>query len=631
MAGRLLSLIAVLGATGKAVLPVNHSIIGLHAAAEYPVNVRVGWNLVVTHFDTALGVSGLPVPNWYDTTVYMDDGTPLFTQLLIPYPTDQRRPAVFCRSPYGPLSRSLAMLYTGLGFVAVMQDDRGTFSSGGTFNMFRRASADGATTIDWVVRQPWSNGEVYTVGISADGMAELALILAEPPNLKGQWWAWTTGNGHDFVYPHGVYRQDLLEHYMDFMSLFTHGVSKKQVIPALRANEAWSSRWWYNLTDCRDPSPCHYSKVKFPVISTAGWWDIFSQTQIDDWNGIREHSDPSVRDKHVLIVGPLGHCLMDASGPVNHAPLVKGEAASFDTSARLAGEFFSGKFSGPVRSRLGRINLFVMGEFDEYFQKNWWTSLDDWPPFTTSTFYLQEGNSLVATPPQKYASAAYEYDPKKPTPMRGGANIPGVSHTLGCGSVEQLSRESRDDVLVFDSEILSQDMPVVGRLSARLFVSSSRNDTDFVVTLSDVTPGYFASSVGKKSMLVRYGAQRMRWRDNDSVMSAPMVPNYVYEIVVDLMTVAYIFPKGHQIRVAVSSAAAPFYNPNYNTGRSEVTDSFQEPVVATNEVHFSPKYPSSVSLPVVSLNDIPPNKLFGTTSALDASRPIPETSDTVLV
>merc|ERR1712217_67507 len=133
--------------------------------------------------------------------------------------------------------------------------------------------------------------------------------------------------------------------------------------------------------------------------------------------------------------------------------------------------------------------------------------------------------------------------------------------------------------------------------------------TDFVVTLSDVTPGWFGSSIRMKSMLVRFGAVRMRWRDSDSV-EKHMVPNEVYELDVDLMTVAYIFPKGHQIRLAVSSAATPFYNANLNTGKFALSDQEQTPIVAHNSVHFSKDRPSSVSLPVVNIKDIPPNNHF---------------------
>jgi hypothetical protein len=205
---------------------------------------------------------------------------------------------------------------------------------------------------------------------------------------------------------------------------------------------------------------------------------------------------------------------------------------------------------------------------------------------------------------------AYDYDPSKPAPMLGGASIPFVSKTPSCGSVEQLARESRSDVLVFDSAKLTEDTPVVGRLQAKLFVSSSRTDTDFVVTLSDLTPGLFGTAYKKQTMLVRYGAVRMRWRDSDSNMSAPLTPGKVYAIDVDLATVAYVFPKGHRIRVAISSAAAPFFNPNYNTGESEVANPRQLPLIARNAVYFSPEHPSSVSLPVVRLEDIPVNHNF---------------------
>merc|ERR1712194_198005 len=113
--------------------------------------------------------------------------------------------------------------------------------------------------------------------------------------------------------------------------------------------------------------------------------------------------------------------------------------------------------------------------------------------------------------------------------MLGGANIPFVSKTEGCGTADQVSRERRADVVVFDSPKLDADLPVVGRIAAKLFVSSSANDTDFVVTLSDITPGWFGSSIRMKSMLVRFGAVRMRWRDSDSVQTS-MIPNQVYEV-----------------------------------------------------------------------------------------------------
>merc|ERR1711966_280477 len=168
-----------------------------------------------------------------------------------------------------------------------------------------------------------------------------------------------------------------------------------------------------------------------------------------------------------------------------------------------------------------------------------------------------------------------------------------------------MGREERDDVVVFDSGILEDDLPVVGLIRATLFVSSSVADTDFVVTVSDAG--------AEKSMLVRYGAVRMRWRSGDQEAAPPMVPGEIYEVEVDLWHTAYIFPKGHKIRVSISSAAYPYYDANPNTGSFEVesiSPSKFSPIAAKSTIHMGPKHPSRISLPVVKMEDIPQNPDF---------------------
>jgi len=133
MAGRLLYLAAVVAVFAVSNLDAlaDNAALGFHVPTDYPESIRLGWGQLTKSFDESVGSGGLPVPQFVNTKVYMLDGTPLSTQILIPYPTEKRRPAVICRSPYGPSSKSMALLYTTLGFVAVMQDMRGTFFSGG--------------------------------------------------------------------------------------------------------------------------------------------------------------------------------------------------------------------------------------------------------------------------------------------------------------------------------------------------------------------------------------------------------------------------------------------------------------------------------------------------------------------
>jgi len=188
---------------------------------------------------------------------------------------------------------------------------------------------------------------------------------------------------------------------------------------------------------------------------------------------------------------------------------------------------------------------------------NFWTSLSEWPVPILQPFYMQLSNKLTNSPPTDVTSVSYTYDPFESTPMYGGNNLPGVGAIRICGSADQIEREKRDDVVVFDTGVLEENLPVVGHIQARLFVSSSAVDTDFVVTVSDLSGG--------KSMLVRYGAVRMRWREGEEHPSTPLVPGEVYAVDVDLDHTAYIFAKGHRLRVAISSAAYPYYDANTNT------------------------------------------------------------------
>merc|ERR1712023_24842 len=110
-------------------------------------------------------------------------------------------------------------------------------------------------------------------------------------------------------------------------------------------------------------------------------------------------------------------------------------------------------------------------------------------------------------------------------------------------------------------------------------------------------------------MLVRYGMLRMRWRESEVTRSEPLSSGQVYEVTVNLGYTGYIFPKGHKLRVSVSSAAAPYYVPTSNTGRNDMIEQ-GEPVVAENSVHFSSEHPSSIILPVVSADAIPENPHF---------------------
>src|SRR5207248_8163352 len=144
---------------------------------------------------------------------------------------------------------------------------------------------------------------------------------------------------------------------------------------------------------------------------------------------------------------------------------------------------------------------------------------------------------------------SYQYDPKRPVPTVGGAEL-----GADIGPKDQRKVETRPDVLLFTTEALAEPLEVTGRILATLYVSSDCPDTDFTVKLTDVYPD-------GRSMLVTDGIQRARFRQSLHHEKF-LEPGKVYELDVDLWSTSLIFNRGHRLRVAVSSSNAPRFEPN---------------------------------------------------------------------
>jgi uncharacterized protein len=110
---------------------------------------------------------------------------------------------------------------------------------------------------------------------------------------------------------------------------------------------------------------------------------------------------------------------------------------------------------------------------------NYWTSLEEFPTPTMTKFYLHGDGSVSNSPPSgsETADSPYVYDPTNPVPTVGGNNL-----DMPCGPLDQAENDKRSDVLVFETEVLTEPLPLTGALSATLFVSSDAVDTDFMVS-----------------------------------------------------------------------------------------------------------------------------------------------------
>ena len=202
------------------------------------------------------------------------------------------------------------------------------------------------------------------------------------------------------------------------------------------------------------------------------------------------------------------------------------------------------------------------------------------------------GDGVLSTEtPTETHTDSYSYDPAKPVITRGGALL--MTPEFPGGPFDQRETESRDDVLVYSTPELTQDVEVTGPISVHLWAISSATDTDFVARLVDVHPNGYAQNLTDGIIRARY--RNFAQGEQPSLIE----PGKPYEYVIDLWATSNVFQHGHRIRLDVTSSNFPRWDRNPNTGHDFGADS--ELVVAQQIVLHDAEHLSYVTLPIVPI------------------------------
>jgi len=333
----------------------------------------------------------------------------------------------------------------------------------------------------------------------------------------------------------------------------------------------------------------HFDEIEVPVHTMGGFFDIFAQGTLRGYEGVsKKGANETARRGSHMVIGPWEHGVSRKVGDMDWGP-----AATIDTDA-LALRWFDYWLKG-MDNGLDRdppVKIFVMG-------RNEWRYEDEYPLARTSyePLYLHSGGHANGSHGDGALSWSksdggvrpdkYRYDPAHPVPSLGGANCCGVGTTSGAR--DQRPIESREDVLVYTSNYLEEEVEIVGPVKLVLHASSSVVDTDFVAKLVDVYPD-------GRSINIAEGILRARYRNSLS-KPEPLEPGRVYQMEVDLIGTANLFRKGHRIRVHLTSSHFPQFSRNLNTGEPFGTSATMK--VAEQTVYHSPERPSHILLPVI--------------------------------
>jgi putative CocE/NonD family hydrolase len=231
-----------------------------------------------------------------------------------------------------------------------------------------------------------------------------------------------------------------------------------------------------------------------------------------------------------------------------------------------------------------------------------WRRHDAWPPKGTQekALYFQAGGKLAFEPPNAGRDAYDEYvsDPAKPVPF-----IPNIAvgmtreHMLD----DQRFASSRPDVVVYQTDVLEEDITVAGPITASLQVSTTGTDSDWVVKLIDVYSGDHPNpepnptgvQMGGYQQLVRGEAMRGKFR-NSFEKPEPFEPGKVAKVEYPMPDAYHTFRRGHRIMVHVQSSWFPLVDRNPQKFTDIYLARAEDFQKATQRVYRSPEAASHV-------------------------------------
>jgi putative CocE/NonD family hydrolase len=591
----------------------------------------------------------------------MRDGVRLATDIYRPKNASDPVPTVFVRTPYNfnwwdvrngqPRDVSAMLDAVRRGYAYVVQNERGRFFSEGEWDILGPPLTDGYDAIDWISKQPWSNGKIGTVGCSSTAEWQMAVASLDHPAHaalnpqgfgagvgrvgqyfeQGNWYrggavqmlfiAWLYGvqNTQRPMFPPDISREDMerLSKYFDLapqmppadmakalahlpMVDLLRNVDGPTGIYADSAPVATGGRMIQRTPD--DPAwyrgGLYHDDMPFgvPGLWFMSWYDVSVGPNLALFNHVAMNAeDPEVRDNQYAVIAPVAHCAYRRSSEQTIVGERSMGDARLDYDALTWGWFdhFVGGVDSGLLDTLPRVRYFTMGS-------NEWQSSRTWPPEGARpvTYWLSSdgdangpaaaGRLVPAAPRADGTPDRFSYDPMHPVPSYGG-NVCCTGNAVQAGSFDQQEMEKRDDILIYSTDPLTEGVEVSGPVTATLFVSSDVRDTDFTVKLIDVYPDGRAYNLDETIQRMRYreGYDRQVW----------MQSGEVYEVVLGPLNTSNFFAAGHRIRIEVSSSNFPRFDRNMNTGGDNVTETTG--VVANSAVHHGGRYPSKVELTVV--------------------------------
>jgi hypothetical protein len=305
-------------------------------------------------------------------------------------------------------------------------------------------------------------------------------------------------------------------------------------------------------------------KTKAPLISMAGWYDIFLKSQLEDFQALLENGNPDNR----MIIGPWAHGALGE--PNEYGGLKKtGKPTKIFMYVKNFLKGRTNRLTSPLKNE--KYNLFIM-------ERNEYVGSAVWPPAETKTtpYFIGPSGYLSTASIPENGNMQYIYSPSDPYPSHGGTAL-----GSGVGPARQNENINRKDQLVFEMNVQEKPMILLGPVSATLWLSSDAPCTNFMVGLQDVFPDGKIINIQEGGAKVRFSGENPKKTE------------------ISVWATGYQLNPGHRLRAFISSGWFPRYNRSLNTCEPSLTA--KDMVNATQKIWYGGNTPSSINLPLYSM------------------------------
>ena len=550
-----------------------------------------------------------------EVRIKMRDGASLFTSIYSPKDTSKKYPILMQRTPYDcapygedKFKKSIGPSETMMkeGYIVVYQDVRGRYMSDGLYDNMRAfipnkknknevdEASDTYDTIDWLIKNVANNNaNVGTWGISYPGFYASYSLLSNHPALKA---VSPQASISDFFFDDFHHNGAYLLSYWKVTPLFGPQKSKLTTedwfqFPNIGTNDDYqffldagplvnldkyydkSNEFWQQLKDHSSYDEFwqkrgilqHMKNIKPAVMFVGGWFDAE-----DLYGPLNTYStiEKSSKNYNTIVMGPWSHgdwarnSANQVIGNINF-----GDSISSFYQKNIEANFFRHflKENGKGVNTLPEAYVFDTGIKD-------WKTFDSWPPKNTEkqVFYLQ-GNENLSKNKVDTGYEEFISDPKKPVPHTEDINQRGLTPRKYMTDDQRFAAR-RPDVMVYETEVLNENVTLAGDIMAKLQVSTTGTDADWIVKVVDVFPNDEPETkeiqpylkMSNYHLMVRSEVMRGRFRNSFS-KPEPFVPNQKTAVTIKLQDVFHTFKKGHKIQIQVQSTWFPLIDLNPQT------------------------------------------------------------------